>query len=93
MSKKKINVKQRNGGITFLIVLAGGIRIAPNEPEVIEVSATAMVLLAMFGIFFWSYLISSLLWAVFLQPREYTKVLIITTIIIVIAGTIAKNLA
>ena len=90
--KPKINVKKRNWGITFLILVAGGIL---NKPivSVIEVSDTALVLLAMFGIFFWSYLVSSLVWAVFLQPIEYTKVLIVTTIIFVILTYIGQNYA
>ena len=91
--KPKVNVKKRNWGIWFIITLVDGILNKEVIREEFQVDDFSLILYGMIGSAILSYLISSLVWAVFLQSREFTKVLIVTAIINAILTYIGLNLA
>ena len=91
--KPKINVKKRNWGIWFIITLIDGIINKELVSQEFQIDDTGLILWGMVSSAVMSYLMASLIWAVFLQSKEFTKVLIVIAIINAIITYIGLNYA
>ena len=81
--KPKINVKKRNWAILSVIMLAGGFSMSEYFDNYTGLYGWGW-LSGAFGILFWSYILSSIIWAIFFQRREFTQVMIYVTFAITI---------
>jgi len=89
--KPKINVKKRNWAIISVILLGGGFSMYEYFDNYTGLPGWGW-LSGAFGIFFWSYILSSIVWAIFFQRKEFTQVMIYITVVLTILSYIGSQM-